>query len=256
MKKQYFIFAAIIILIINSQNSGLLFAQDVSIGVQGGLSIPSLKGGNSEQSKGYKSRFGPDFGVFTGLSLSKHFGLQVNVSYVAQGGVKKGIQPIPQGNLDPNLPVPTGTIIYGDYKNVAILNYIEIPILIKYSFDLGKLFKLYIDAGPNTGFLVEAKTKTSGTSQLFIDNSGTPLTVGGQALPAVDFSHETDIKSDINVLNFGLAGGLGISTKLGPGDIILDGRGSFGLTPIQKDPKNGNNRTGCLVISLGYAIKI
>ena len=57
-------------------------------------------------------------------------------------------------------------------------------------------------------------------------------------------------------MNIGITGGVGISRTFGPGDLILDLRGSYGFSDVQKDPINGKNHTGCLVISLGYALKL
>ena len=154
------------------------------------------------------------------------------------------------------IPIPEGTTLYANFKNVAIMNYLEIPLLAKYSFKVLKTHLLYIDAGPNFGYLLNAKTKTSGMSQIFTDPQGTPLTVGGQPIPAQDFKSETDIRNDLKKVNIGITGGAGISRKFGPGEVILDLRGSFGFTNVQKDPVNGKNNTGCLVFSVGYAIQI
>jgi hypothetical protein len=130
-------------------------------------------------------------------------------------------------------------------------------LLVKYSIPIFKTHKFYIDAGPNFGYLANAKTKTSGLSQIFLDPADTqPLTVGGQELPAQNFKAETDIKNDLKKFNIGITGGVGMSRTFGPGDLILDLRGSYGFINVQKDPLNGKNNTGCLVISLGYAIKI
>ena len=176
---------------------------------------------------------------------------------MGQGGVKKGMQPIPAGSLSGSgLPIPPDMALYARFKNESILNYLEIPILAKYTFDAGLPFSVYVDGGPNIGFLVSAKTKSSGTSQLFVDASGTPLTVMDQPVPPVDFTGEQSIKSDVNTMNFGLAGGLGIGWGMGPGELSLDCRGSYGLTNIQKGSGNGDNRTGCLVVTMGYAIGI
>jgi hypothetical protein len=257
MKKLYLVTALVLVLIAGAGNSEMLFAQGIRLGARGGLSIPSLQGGNTEQSKGYKSRLGPDFGFFTDLVFTHHFSLEIELLYVGQGGVKKGIQSIPAGSLSGSgLPVPTDMTLYANFKNESILNYAEIPFLAKYSFDAGKSFRIYIDGGPNLGILVSARTKSSGLSLIYSDNLGTPLTIGGQPLPPVDFGGETSIKSDVHTLNFGIAGGLGISRSLGPGEISLNGRGSYGLTNIQKGTDNGDNRTGCLVIALGYSVKI
>lgn len=46
--------------------SGRLSGQSMYAGAKGGISVPSLHGGNSEISEGYSTRMGPDFGVFAG----------------------------------------------------------------------------------------------------------------------------------------------------------------------------------------------
>src|ERR1039457_1340079 len=66
----------------------------VNFGIKGGLSVPQLSGGNTEQSQGYKTRLGPNFGVFRNISLPSNFSLQLEIYYASQGGKKTGIQPI------------------------------------------------------------------------------------------------------------------------------------------------------------------
>ena len=155
------------------------------------------------------------------------------------------------------LPVPEGTSLYANFKSEAIMNYIELPLLAKYNIPVNSKCKLYIDAGPNFGYLVVGKNNTSGMSQIYLDLAGTmPLSVEGQPLPAQDFKADTDIKNDLKKMNVGFTGGVGLARNLGPGDIIFDLRGSYGFIKVQKDSANGQNNTGCLVISVGYALKI
>jgi len=255
--KNYFLTTSILtILILGLSTQNRVIAQNTWFGVKGGLSIPELGGGNTPQSKGYKSRTGPDFGIFAYRNISDHFALQVELEYVSQGGIKKGVQEIDASMLT-GLPLPTGTPLFANYKTEAIMNYLELPLLAKYTIPIFKTHEFYIVAGPNFGYLVNAKTKTKGTSQLFFDQAETqPVEIGGQPLPAQDFNAETDIKNDLKKMNIGITGGIGISRKYGPGHLILNLRGSYGFTNVQKDPINGKNNTGCLVISLGYAIKI
>jgi hypothetical protein len=117
---------------------------------------------------------------------------------------------------------------------------------------------VYADAGPYVGFLVSAKITTGGMSSLYLDKSGTPLLLppSGQPLPPQDFTATTDVKSDINKVNAGITGGVGIAKTLGPGSIMLDARGAYGLRDIQTDPKNGKNNTGSFVITLGYEMSL
>jgi hypothetical protein len=252
MKRTVLITSFLLIFFTGAVNLNIASAQYTWLGVKGGLSIPSLQGGNTEQSQGYKSRTGPDFGIMVYHDYSVHFALQVELSYVSQGGIKKGMQVLDPAMLT-GLPVPPGTTLYANFENEAIMNYIELPLLAKYKLPFSGKNIFYVDAGPNFGYLVSAKTKTSGSSLIYLDP------VGQQPVPDVpvqDFNSETDIKNDLKQMNVGITGGVGISRTIGPGDLILDVRGSYGFTNVQKDSANGQNHTGCLVISLGYAIKI
>jgi len=226
----------------------------INIGIKGGLSVPQLSGGNTEQSQGYKTRLGPDFGVFGNITLSSNFSLQLEAFYASQGGKKTGIQSIDPSSVP--VPLPPGTNLYADFSNEAVLNYVEIPLIAKYSFNLTSIFSAYVDAGPYIGFLLNAKTITTGTSSIYVDKNGTSLTIGGNPLSLQDFGQTTTITSDIKTLNTGITGGVGISRPILNGDIILDIRGSYGFTNIQKNSINGKNNTGSLVVTLGYSYKI
>ncbi|MDR3665363.1 MAG: porin family protein [Ignavibacteriaceae bacterium] len=227
----------------------------INLGIKGGLSVPQLSGGNTEQSQGYKTRLGPNFGVFGNIALTPNFSLQLEAFYASQGGKKTGIQPIDPSSVP--LPIPAGVNLYADFSNEAVLNYLEIPLIAKYSFSLSSLFSAYVDAGPYVGFLLNAKTITSGTSSLYVDKNGTPLVIEGfAAIPPQNFDQTTTITSDIKTLNTGITGGFGIARPIMYGEIILDIRGSYGFTNIQKNSINGKNNTGSLVVTLGYSYNI
>ena len=150
--------------------------------------------------------------------------------------------------------LPPGTMLYADFKNESVLNYLEMPVTAKFTW--GDKLKYYINAGPYAGILLNATQKTEGTSQLYLDKKGMqPLGIQGQPMPAQSFKADTDIKQDINTINFGFTGGIGLAYPVkGAGEIILDARGAYGLTPIQKDTKaNGKSCTGGLFLTLGYA---
>jgi len=231
-----------------------LSAQDTYIGIKAGPSIPSLKGGTTEESKGYKSRLAPVIGITSSIEFKSQLALQLEISYVGQGGVKNGTQLITPGMINyPGLP---SFDLYADFKNMVVLNYIEVPILAKYSIPVEKLFNVFFDAGPNFGFLISAKTKTSGSSQVYTDKEGTPLNDQlGKPLPPADFDRNTNIKKDLNTLNIGVTGGAGIINEFETGELLIELRASYGFSDIQKDPENGKNHTGNLIITLGYRLK-
>lgn len=239
------------------------FAQDKTenhIGVKGGISIPQLSDNNeNELAKDFKSRVAPNFGVFVELGVTEKFSIQPEINYAGQGGKRVGIQPVTQPI--PGLPpLPNGAFYYGDFKNTAELNYLEVPVLAKYKFGKKDKPKIYINGGVFYGRLLSAKTKTSGSSTLYLDADGqipVLLPPNGTPLPPIPFDAETDIKNDVNKNNFGITGGGGIEFPVGKNYFFVDGRVSRGLFSIQKDTiRNGNSKTGNLVISVGYAFNL
>jgi len=224
------------------------------IGAKSGVSIPNLKG-NNEQSKGYKSRLELYRGIFINFPLTNSLSLQPEVNFSPQGGQRKGLQEVPSDAIG-GVGLPGDINLYAKFKNVTILNYLEIPILAK--LVLGQKFKYYICFGPHIAFLVEAKTKTSGSSPLYLDKEGAmPLMQNGIPSPSLDFNSTTDIKESIKKVNGGVQEGLGIEYSLGPGNFFLEGRAIIGVINIQTHPEaDGKNKTGSLAAALGYLIRI
>jgi hypothetical protein len=232
-----------------------LSAQVTAIGFNGGISVPQLRSsGGNEISEGYESRLAIVFGGFADLGITQQFSIKAVVNYTGQGGKRKGMQPVTAIPPDLSQLLPPGAMLYANFQSEAVLNYLEIPVTAKFTW--GDKLKYYINAGPYAGVLLSATQKTEGTSQLYLDKAGTqPVGIQGQPMPALSFKADTDIKKDINPLNFGLTGGIGLAYPVGgAGEIILDGRGALGLTSIQKDTKaNGKSNTGGLFLTLGYA---
>jgi hypothetical protein len=241
-----------------AQSSSDKNVSKLTLGAFGGLNIPKLTGGSGNPlSEGWSSRAGGAGGLTFTLNTSTHFAWSADLLYSSEGGQRNGMQALDGSSFNPQ--VPTGTYFYADYKNESILNYLEVPVMAKYSFSLNKSSRLYLDLGPYVGFLLNAKQKTSGSSVVYADPAGTqavsvdPQT--GQVFPA-SFEANTDITNQIHSVNFGITGGIGISQTVGFGEVILNFRGAYGLTNIQKYSKDGKNQTGNLLISLGYSIPL
>lgn len=232
------------------------FAQNFSLGVRGGISIPNLSSGGSAENPlntGYSSRLGPDFGIFGEFKISHVFSLQPMIEYSSQGGKKNGLQafPIPDAYV---AYFPSGmapTYLYANFKSEAKLNYLMIPVLAKFGWNLKPMspVRIYIDAGPFVGFLLSAKQVTSGSSNVYADSGGQqPLTQDAQSFDATQ-----DIKSQLNTTNFGAEANVGISDGMGNGNIFIEGGFNYGFLNIQKGTANGKNNTGAATVSLGYA---
>ncbi len=221
-----------------------------TLGIFGGLNIPRLSGGNGyELSRDFTSRAGIAFGITSSVYLGSNFSLRLDIMYSSEGGKRNGVQAFDATTLSPL--VPSGTYFYADYNNESILNYAEIPLLLRYSFPLGKSLKFYVDLGPYAGFLLNATQKTMGSSLIYADRDQTQVIVP----VAQPFDADTDVKKDLNSFNIGITGGGGFARNAGSGEVFVDFRGAYGLLAIQKDKKNGSSHTGNLLVDIGYAFR-
>ncbi|MBV8256132.1 MAG: PorT family protein [Chitinophaga sp.] len=234
-------------------------AQQIDLGARAGISIPKLSAGGSSTNplnEGYSSRLGPDFGVFAEFHISKLFSIQPMLEYSSQGGQKKGMQafPTPDQAKPFFAPNPAPTYLYGDFKSEAKINYLMLPILAKFGWNLGKSpLRLYVDAGPFVGLLVSAKQVTSGSSQWFLDPAGTqPL----QAVGVRSFDNTQNIKDQLHTFNVGISGNIGLAYHFGRNQVFIEGGGNYGFLNIQKGEANGKNNIGAGTAMLGYAYRI
>lgn len=235
--------AAAVLLVVLLAGGGQLIAEQIRLGFHGGLCIPNIRGGTTEQSKGYVSRLGPFFGFFADFALKPNLSLCAEMNYTSQGGKRNGMQPVSMEQL-PGVP------LYADFHNETILDYLEIPLMLKLTW--GQKLRFFAQAGPYVGFRLRARTVTSGSSLLYIDPSGIPLDS-----QLISFEGDTCICNDIHRINAGISGGVGLEAPLGSGDVVLDLRFSMGLTNIQSDPElNGKNQTGAMIVSLGYCFAL
>ena len=230
-------------------------ADQIKVGAHGGLSIPNIRDGDNPFSKGYTSRQGPFIGLFAEYRLQPNFFLRTEINYASHGGKREGLQPVITDL--PGLAVPQELLLYADFDNETILDYLEIPLLAGLTW--GKKPRLFVHAGPYIGILIRAKTITGGKSSLSIDDAGTPLLIPPdyQPLPPFSFDATTDSKEDINDLSAGIAGGVGLAFPAGPGELVLSVRFSLGLTNIQADAETyGKSHTGAIVLTIGYAYAV
>jgi hypothetical protein len=220
-----------------------------SLGIFGGLNIPRLNGGTgNELSRDYTSRSGGAFGLTSSLGLGSKFSLVVNLMYSSEGGKRNGVQAIDASAINPQ--VSAGTYFYAAFNNESILNYLEVPVMVRYSIPLNKSQKVYANFGTYVAYLLNARQKTSGSSLIYADRKETMIVI-----PApMPFNASTDITSSINKINLGLTGGVGFLQKAGSGDLFLDVRAAYGMIVIQKDPNNGSSHSGNLLLDLGYAL--
>ncbi len=219
----------------------------ISLGVKAGVSIPNLKSkGDNPLDKGWESRSGPYAGLVADVHLSENFAITAELNYASQGGKRTGIQAIPNPY---NPPIPE--YLYADFKNIAIINYAEVPVMATYKFNSASKTHVLVQAGVYGGFLLRAKNVSSGEGMIYLDEQ---LTVPVSEVQS--FDHTTNIKDDIKSFNYGIQGGAGVSYDMHSGSLRLIAGGNYGLTAIQKDTANGNDHTGALTVTVGYLFNL
>jgi hypothetical protein len=232
--------------------AGAARAADIKLSVHGGLSIPKIRGKETDIfTRGFKSRQGLFMGLAADVGLTPRLSLALALNYNSQGGLRKGLQPITM-ELPPGLPVPPGTILYADFRNETILDYLEVPVMARFWF--GKKVRFFVNAGPYVGLLVRARALTSGMSAIYLDEAGTqPIIIPPATDPLiVDLGASTNVLDSLKRMNFGLAGGGGILYSLGAVSLCFEAHFQLGLSTLQKDVEtDGQSQTGALVISLG-----
>lgn len=232
-------------------------SNDLKIGLKGGLSLPSLSD-NSDNiyTEHFKSFASFEGGLFANYGINNNMSVQLELNYARKGGERDGFQPIPPSAIESNLPleiaeqIPPGTVFYADFKNRNELEYLEIPILFKYTY--GTDWRFFANAGPYLGFLLKATQVTSGNSEIYFDENQEIV-----LFPESSFDAETDVKDNLNKVNFGGVFGLGVTRNITPkSELLFEVRGSYGFIPLQKDETFGKSRVGSVLFSVGYVYSL
>jgi len=157
---------------------GTATAQKVNFGIKGGLNVYNIHNSNGTN---YDPVAGFHAGVLAHIHLSKRFALQPETFFSTNGANFKN----------------------GPFETKYNLGYIQVPVLLQYMI----LDGLRLQAGPQVGFLVSAKSKTGDLKE--------------------------DFKNDVNSVDFGLATGASyLIPKTGFG---FDARYNLGLSDINKN---------------------
>ena len=244
-----FIPSLILIFIFYSSQSG--FAQKGQLGLKGGLSLPNLTsaGGASDVSKGYKTISGPDFALFADYKLSERFSLEADLEWSTQGGKKSGLQTIPAiPDLEQFFP-PGTQYLYANFTSTVRLQYLMLPVMLKYNKDLGSSgkWKLYVDGGIFGGLLMTANASAAGSSKVYLDREETQP-IGSVA---VNFDSTGNIKNQLHKGNFGIEGNIGLQYQFSSTAVFAEAGGNYGFIDLQKNKQNGINHTGALIFRIG-----
>jgi len=204
--------------------SSLAFAQQtpssssnpVTFGVKGGMNVSSLS--KDEGLDDQKSKIGFNAGVFANIPIAESFSIQPEVIYNDLGS--KSTRKTNFG----------GNEYKADYS--TNLGYIAVPVMFQYNL----IPNLYLEAGPEFGFLVSAKDKLKTSTNGNTDNSMT----------------STLNKDDFQTFNFGIGIGAGyyFTQNLG-----LTARYTAGVTDIFKNNSGDAVRNNVFQVGLAYKFK-
>jgi hypothetical protein len=158
--------------------SGTASAQHANFGIKGGVNLYNIKNDNNVE---YDQAVGYHVGLLAHIHLANQFAMQPELVYSTQGADFK----------------------VGAADGEVNLDYLNVPIMFQYMFDNG--FRL--QAGPQLGFLVKAKSKLGKVSE--------------------------DIKSNFSSIDFGI--GAGMSYVHPPTGWGFDARYNIGLNNINED---------------------
>ena len=162
---------------------------EAHFGIKGGLNASELHVTNNGGNAALKSdtRIGYHVGALAHIhKRASHWALQPEVMYSLEGAKNAN-------------------------DNFTNLSYVNVPILVQYMFDNG----FRIEAGPQLGFLVSAKSKVGST--------------------------KTDIKDFFKTTAFSIPAGVSYLTRSGLG---FDARYSFGISDLSENSNSklrGNN---------------
>ena len=192
---------------------GVVSAQNVKFGIKAALNYATFSG-DVEESNGI---IGFAIGGFANIAINEKISFQPELLYSAQGTGDKR------------------TDSYGSLKSVSDskikLGYLNIPLM----FQLKATEKFYVEAGPQIGFMLSAT------------NDVTRTTTNGSSTETR--SESTDIKSDLNTVDFGLNFGAGYNfTK----NVNVGLRYNLGLSNIAKDSPDYKVKNSVFSLAVGY----
>jgi len=293
---------------------------NVTIGLRGGLTIPGFTGGAGDPvSSNYSTATRLGAGVFAEFKLSELFSIQPMLEYSQEGAKRNGMQALIATGSDPQLAgaftqawqgalasapqlgmlsqlglpadFPTAPqYLYANAKRNAKMDYLMLPVLAKFGWNFTKSspWRVYVDAGPYIGLLVNAKNIVNINGSVYADKSGSALiqlpdAVTSQIPPSMlptltgavtqiseglagemagNLSGTQDFKDQLHTFNWGLEGNLGLQYQINHHNrVFFEVGGNYGLMNIQKSTGNGQylngkNNIGAATAMVGYGYTI
>lgn len=189
-----------------------------AIGGKIGYNIATFRGDTDDfEDKGFI--FGFQFGGIFEYGINEQFSIQPEVVYIKKGASNEFL------GAD------------GDGQTDFLLNYIELPILVKYKYGSTDNLNLYLTGGPTIGYLQGGRSETD-------------LFIGGERIEEnmdINFGDEDSFRR----FEIGIALGIGANLPLGSGNLFGEARFSTGITDL-----NDNNLSDSSTNNIGLGLSI
>jgi hypothetical protein len=196
----------ILVIMLVAWNTAASIAGEMSVGIKGGLVTTNVTGipKEWEDAQSYRNSFSG--GVFLNYAFDEALSLQPELLYVPKGF--------------------SGTLYDGfiDVDVTPSIDFLEMPVLVKYTFSAGGKLRPCVFAGPSIGFVTSSKLKIS---------------LGW-------LSSKIDMSSFTNDTDFGVVAGAGLGYETSRGLLTFDARYQRGFTNIIKSAQfeiNGSTQT-------------
>jgi opacity protein-like surface antigen len=173
-----------------AQKTSNASSSPVRFGVKAGLNISTISNSDLNSKAGFYG------GVFANIPVAQDFSVQPEVLYSGMGGKAKS-----------NSNVKLNT------------DYIAVPVMLQYNL----IPNLYVEAGPQFGFLISAKGKANGSS--------------------------VDVKDNLKTFDFGIGLGAGYYFTQ---NIGVNLRYTAGLSDVPKNNPGDASRNGVFQVGLAY----
>ena len=225
------------------------------VGFKAGVNMATLEPMN-EKATPYKRIVTSDFGILINFPIATDMYLQGEINYRTQGGNRTGIEKLTQAEMN-RYHLPDARDLYANLHNRITLNYLDIPVLIK--FTKGDKIRYYMSFGPSISYLISCKRLSNGESLVYTDEAGISILKqdGNSATTISQENTSTNIKGDIKKINLAFQAGWGFEYKTNAGSFFVETKLLLGATNIQANTAtNGKTQTTSFLMSSGYMINL
>lgn len=201
----------------------------VTFGVKAGFNASTLTQADSGYDNDQKLKAGFNAGVFVNIPVAEKFSIQPELLF-NQLGSKVEARNEFYINSDR---------LRQDFSYKTTLNYLSLPVMVQYNI----LPQLYVEAGPEFGFLLGGKEKGDATNT---------FTSGGTTTTHTENFSNKIVKDLYNKFNFGMGIGAGYYFTQ---NLAATARFTAGITDIYKHNTGDAVRNNAFQIGLAYRIK-